>query len=251
MAENPTPADLAQQAADKAEEAQHHADNGDYTQAGEALDAAQAKADEYDKATDLDTVQKRLAEAQRDLEKARNENRKLKDENGERRVKAKQAEEQQAAQLKKVLQVLGIEPEEDDPEQQIKAAQKVAEERARERDELQAELDRMRATDRLRTLTAKHGGDADKLVPYLRGTGELPQWGDDEWDSKVGQLITDTLTRYPEFGRSTHARTSGNQPNPTRNNDGPTLSVEDITRMTEAGEYEEVNKAVREGRVKF
>ena len=96
--ENTTPADLAQQAADKAQQAQHDTEQGNYTQAGEHLGEAQAN--EADEAVDLDALRKQLARYEA-------ENRKLKNENGDRRVKAKQAEEQ-AATLKKLAQVLGL-----------------------------------------------------------------------------------------------------------------------------------------------
>ncbi|OFT81259.1 hypothetical protein [Corynebacterium sp. HMSC29G08] len=104
--ENTTPADLAQQAADKAQQAQHDTEQGNYTQAGEHLGEAQAN--EADEAVDLDALRKQLARYEA-------ENRKLKDENGDRRVKAKQAEEQAATLKRKLAQVLGFEPSDEDP----------------------------------------------------------------------------------------------------------------------------------------
>lgn len=232
--ENTTPADLAQQAADKAQQAQQDTEQGNYTQAGERLDEAQEKANQADEATDLDALRKQLARIEA-------ENRKLKDENGDRRVKAKQAEEQ-AATLKKLAQVLGFEPSDEDPEEQVKQAKAAAQEREQERDQLQAELDRMREDNTLRKIAKENGADPDLLVPYLRGSGDLPKWGSDEWDSKAGELVTNTLNTFPQMRNSTVSRTSGNTPSPTRNDDHlitaeelKTMSAEDIYAATKQG----------------
>lgn len=235
--ENTTPADLAQQAADKAQQAQQDTNQGDHTQAGEALDEAQAQANEADEAVDLDTLHKQLARYEA-------ENRKLKDENGDRRVKAKQAEEQ-AATLKKLAQVLGFEPSDDDPEEQIKQAKQAAQEREAERDKLQAELDRMREDNTLRKLAKENGADPDMLVPYLRGAGTLPTWGSDEWDSKAGELVTNTLTAFPQMRATQVSHTSGNTPNPTRNDDHR-ITSEELETMTS----EEIYEAAKQGKIK-
>lgn len=238
--ENTTPADLAQQAADKAQQAQEATEQGNYTQAGEALDEAQEKTDQANR--DSDELLKRIARLEAD-------NRKLKDENGDRRVKAKQAEEQ-AATLKKLAQVLGFEPSDDDPEEQIKQAKATAQEREQERDKLQAELDRMREDTTLRKLAKEHGADPDLLVPFLRGSGDLPQWGSDEWGSKAGELVTNTLNTFPQFkAGGTAPHTSGN-PAPTNNNDGQILTADDLNRLYAQGKFEVINKAVKEGRVR-
>lgn len=234
-----TPADLAQQAADKAQEAQQAADNGDYTQAGEALDQAQAKADEYDKATDNDELLKRIARLDA-------ENRKLKDENGDRRVKAKEAKEEADARLKKVLQALGVEPSDDDPEEQIKQAKQAAAERERERDELQNQLNQLREGEQLRHLAKQAGADPDLLVPYLRGSGQLPAWGDDEWEGKATRIVTDTLNTFPQFKPGgTAPRTSGNTTGPTRNDDH-LITADELKSMT----AEEIYAANKAGKLK-
>lgn len=240
--ENTTPADLAQQAADKAQQAQEATEQGNYAQAGEALDEAQAKADQAN--SDSDELLKRIARLEAD-------NRKLKDENGDRRVKAKEAKEEADARLKKVLQALGVEPSDDDPEEQIKQARQAAQEREQERDKLQAELDRMREDTTLRKLAKEHGADPDLLVPFLRGSGDLPQWGSDEWGSKAGELVTNTLNTFPQFkAGGTAPHTSGN-PAPTNNNeDGQILTADDLNRLYAQGKFEVINKAVKEGRVR-
>ena len=117
--ETTTPADLAAQVTGKE---QHHTPNTE----------GEHEAPANDEVVDVDALRA-------ELNRYKTENRKLKDENGERRVKAKQAEEQ-AATLKKLSQVLGFEPSDSDPEEQLKQAQQVAQEREQERDQLQAEL---------------------------------------------------------------------------------------------------------------
>lgn len=241
MSDETTPADLAQQAADKAQQAEQDTEQGNYAQAGEHLDEAQAKADQANR--DSDELLKRIARLEAD-------NRKLKDENGDRRIKAKQAEEQ-ADTLKKLAQVLGFEPSDDDPEEQIKQARQAAQEREKERDTLQAELDQMREDNTLRKLAKENGADPDLLVPFLRGSGNLPKWGSDEWDSKAGELVTNTLNSFPQFkAGGTAPRTSGT-PAPTNNNeDGQILTADDLNRLYVQGKFEEINKAVKEGRVR-
>ena len=240
--ENTTPAHLPQKAAEKAQQAQQDTEQGNYTQAGERLDEAQAKANEADEATDLDALRKQLARYEA-------ENRKLKDENGDRRVKAKQAQEEADARLKKVLQALGVEPSDNDPEEQIKQAKQAAQEREAERDKLQAELDRMREDNTLRKLAKENGADPDLLVPYLRGSGDLPTWGSDEWDSKAAELVNNTLKIFPQFkAGGTAPRTSGT-PAPTNNSDGQILTADDLNRLYAQGKFEEINKAVKEGRI--
>lgn len=186
-------------------------------------------------------------ELRKQLARMEQENRKLKDENGARRVKAKEAE-QQAETLRKVAQALGLEPTDDDPEQQIKRAQETAKEREAERDRLQAELDQLRADGELRKLAKENGADPDLLVPYLRGTGQLPEWGNDEWGGKAAELVKTTLNSFPQFKAGGAPRTSGT-PAPTNNDDGKPLSADDLNRLYKQGKYAEINKAVREGRV--
>lgn len=242
MSDETTPADLAQQAADKAQQAQQDTEQGNYAQAGEHLDEAQAKADQANR--DSDELLKRIARLEAD-------NRKLKDENGDRRVKAKEAKEEADARLKKVLQALGVESSDDDPEEQIKQARQAAQEREKERDTLQAELDQMREDNTLRKLAKENGADPDLLVPFLRGSGNLPKWGSDEWDSKAGELVTNTLKSFPQFkAGGTAPRTSGT-PAPTNNDgDGQILTADDLNRLYAQGKFEEINKAVKEGRVR-
>lgn len=236
--ETPTPADLAQAAADKAQQAQHDTEQGDYAQAGENLQQAEHDLQQArDNAPSMEELQKQLARYEA-------ENRKLKDENGDRRVKAKQAEEQ-AATLKKLAQVLGFEPSDDDPEEQIKQAKQAAQEREAERDKLQAELNRMREDTTLRKLAKDNGADPDMLVPYLRGSGNLPGWGSDEWDSKAGELVTDTLNQFPQMRAGNAPRTSGNTPSPTRN-DATRVTREDLKELAAKGDWETINKLMQQ-----
>ena len=226
--ETTTPADLAAQVTGKE---QHHTPNTE----------GEHEAPANDEVVDVDALRA-------ELNRYKMENRKLKDENGERRVKAKQAEEQ-AATLKKLSQVLGFEPSDSDPEEQLKQAQQVAQEREQERDQLQAELDRMRADSALHRLVKQQGGDPDLLVPYLRGSGNLPKWGSDEWDSKAGELVTNTLNSFPQFKAGGVAPRTSGTPAPTNNDDGRILTADDLDRLYAQGKFEEINKAVEEGRI--
>lgn len=236
--ETPTPADLAQAAADKAQQAQHDTEQGNYAQAGENLQQA-----ENDLQQARDTTPS-MEELQKQLARYEAENRKLKDENGDRRVKAKQAEEQ-AATLKKLAQVLGFEPSDDDPEEQIKQAKQAAQEREAERDKLQAELNRMREDTTLRKLAKDNGADPDMLVPYLRGSGNLPEWGSDDWGGKAAQLVTDTLNSFPQLRAGNAPRTSGNTPSPTRNDDH-LITAEELKNMS----AEDIYAATKQGKLK-
>lgn len=236
---NDTATQAHDEAADTAAEARTLADNGHYAQAGEKLEQAEAKLAEARDAQDVDKLRETIARLEAD-------NRKLKDENGERRVAAKKATEQ-AETLRKVAQALGLEPSDDDPEVQLREAKQAADQRAKERDELQAELNRLRADARLRTLADKAGADADMLVPLLRGLGEVPEWGADDWDSKATQIIADTIERYPNVRGVQAPRSSGNAPTPTNSHEQK-LTREDLQRLAAEGKFEEINQlAVKHG----
>ena len=83
------------------------------------------------------------------------------------------------------------------------------------------------------------------LVPYLRGAGDLPQWGTDEWDSKAAELVANTLNTFPQMRNSTVPRTSGNTPNPTRN-DNHRITAEELETMSS----EEIYEAAKQGKIK-
>ncbi|MDO5032053.1 hypothetical protein [Corynebacterium sp.] len=138
-----------------------------------------------------------------ELEKMRAENRKLKDESAERRVTAREAKEQ-AAKLRQVAQALGFEAADDDPEAMLKAAQ------------AEAQLDELGATDTLRTLARKTGANPNVLIPYLKGTGKLPKWGEDDFDDKAEKIIANTLTTLPMMRANMPAQSSGGTPTPTK-----------------------------------
>ena len=128
--------DRLRDAAASAEAAQRHTDEGNYTQAGEALNKAQEQAQKADDADNPDKLREYIAKLEAD-------NRKLKDENGDRRVKAKEVQEQSAEFKKKVAQLFGFESD-DDPETMLKKARQEAADNAQRSAELQAELDRLR-----------------------------------------------------------------------------------------------------------
>lgn len=129
----------AQQQLDTARAAANHAEDA----------VQQAQDNTHPSQDELDTLRTKL-------EKLNAENRKLKDENGQRRVTAKEVEEKNE-KLRKVAQLLGLEPDDDDPEALVKQAQQEAAERAKERDELQSQLNPLQENDHLRGLAKKAG----------------------------------------------------------------------------------------------
>lgn len=167
------------------------------------------------------------------------DNRKLKDENAGRRVTAKTVEEQNA-KLRDVARVLGLANDEEDPEELLKAAKQEAAENAKERDALQAKLNRLEEGEQLRNVVERAGGDPRFLVPYLRGVG-LPEWGSDEWESKVTELVGETMERYDNARVRTAPRSSGNAPTPTGGG-SDTVTREDLQRLAANGDWEEINK---------
>lgn len=113
--------------------------------ADHAEDAVQQAQDNSRPSQDVDTLRTKL-------EKGNAENRKLKDEIGQRRVTVKEVEEKNE-KLRKVAQLLGLEPDDDDPEALVKRAQQ----EAAERDELQSQLNPLQENDHLRGLAKKAG----------------------------------------------------------------------------------------------
>lgn len=95
----------AQQQLDTARDAADHAEDA----------VQQAQDHTHPSQDELDTLRTKL-------EKLNAENRKLKDENGQRRVTAKEVEEKNE-KLRKIAQLLGLEPDDDDPEALVKQAQ--------------------------------------------------------------------------------------------------------------------------------
>lgn len=210
---------------------------------GEAEDKLnQAHADGADDA--------KLQELQRLVDRLEADNRKLKNESAERRITAKETADKNE-QLRKVAQVLGLEKADDDPENLLKEAQKRAEETQREADELRNKLNRLEEGEKLRGMVRSAGGDPEVLVPYLRGAGVLPEWGADDYEAQAAQVVKETLERHPAFVAGKVPHSSGQAPTPVKTNSEGTLTTEDIQRLVDSGDYEAVNKAVAENRIKL
>lgn len=186
----------------------------------------------------------------RELERLRADNRKLKNEAAERRVTAKQAQEQNE-QLRKVAQALGLETQDDDPEVLLKTAREQAEENKREADKLRAELDRMRESDELRRIAREAGADPEVMVPFLVGSGTLPKWGEDDYTTQAVDLVKSALERHPAFGVHKVPQSSGQAPTPVKRDGEARLSQDDIQRLVAQGDYQAVNEAVAAGRVEL
>lgn len=186
----------------------------------------------------------------REVERLRADNRKLKNEAAERRVTAKQAQEQNE-QLRKVAQALGLETQDDDPEVLLKTAREQAEENKREADKLRAELDRMRESDELRRIAREAGADPEVMVPFLVGSGTLPKWGEDDYTTQAVEVVKSALERHPAFGVHKVPQSSGQAPTPVKRDGEARLSQDDIQRLVAQGDYQAVNDAVAAGRVEL
>lgn len=217
--------------------------------AGEAQDKLSQAEDNLEEAK-RDNRDDDLAKYKRELDRLRSDNRKLKDEAAERRVTAKQAQEQNE-QLRKVAQALGLETQDEDPEALLKTAREQAEENKREADKLRAELDRMRETDELRRIAREQGADPELVVPFLVGSGQLPKWGEDDYSDQTTELVKATLERHPAFSGHKVPHSSGQAPTPVKRDGEAKLTQEDIQRLVAQGDYKAVNDAVASGRLEL
>lgn len=132
-----------------------------------------------------------------------------------------------------------------DPDEAIAAATKRAE-------QAEAEARTLRVSGDLRDKASDAGLNARILIPLLKGEGKLddldPQA--DDYATQVEAVVTHAKDAYPELRAQVVPRSSGNAPTPTDN--GPsTLDKDDLLRMQQAGEFEEINKAFAEGRFKL
>lgn len=148
--------------------------------------------------------------------------------------------------LKGLSQLTGEGSEEVSPEEQLAAALK-------ERDQAQQRLRELTQDNAVRQAAVKHGADADLITPYLKGSGALDALdpGTDDYQAQVAELIAETVEKHPQLRTQVVARTSGQAPNPTpENNAGGKLSHADIKALAAAGKWDEINKAAAEGRIR-
>ena len=187
----------------------------------------------------------------------------LRNENASHRTKAKDLEGSLAAAeaeknelIQKIGRAFGFVEDEDDKQAD---AQAIVEQVTKERDEYHSELRKLREENALSRAmgNVKVDGqtiqvDPDLTLAVIKGNGALADLDptDEDYVAQVARVVSETVAAHPQLRAQAAPRSSGNAPTPP-NNSGGTLSEEDLIRMQNAGEYEEINQAFAEGRFKF
>lgn len=162
-------------------------------------------------------------------------------ENAKHRNAAKSAQEAQDALKQQVLQAFGDEQEQS-PEDALKAAQEQAA-------QAHAELQRYKENDKLNTLVKKANGNPDVVIPFLRGSGNLPDFGTDDYDSQVEQIIADVLENQPGLRAQVAPKSSGQPSTPTGGEarltraDLRSMSAQEILEARRAGKLDHIIKS--------
>ena len=168
-------------------------------------------------------------------EEAQKHIKKLNEESAKHRNAAKTAKEAQDELKQQVLQAFGDEQAES-PEDALKAAQEQAA-------QAHAELQRYKENDKLNALVKKANGNPDIVIPFLRGSGNLPDFSADDYDSQVEQIIADTLENQPGLRAQVAPKSSGQPSTPTGGE--ARLNREDLRKMS----AEEILAARRAGKL--
>ena len=173
-------------------------------------------------------------------EEAQKHIKKLNEESAKHRNAAKTAKEAQNELKQQVLQAFGDEQAES-PEDALKAAQEQAA-------QAHAELQRYKENDKLNALVKKANGNPDIVIPFLRGSGNLPDFGADDYDSQVEQIIADTLENQPGLRAQVAPKSSGQPSTPTGGEarltraDLRSMSAEEILAARRAGKLDHLIK---------
>ena len=174
-------------------------------------------------------------------EEAQKHIKKLNEESAKHRNAAKTAKEAQDELKQQVLQAFGDEQEQS-PEDALKAAQEQAA-------QAHAELQRYKENDKLNALVKKANGNPDIVIPFLRGSGNLPDFGADDYDSQVEQIIADTLENQPGLRAQVAPKSSGQPSTPTGGEarlnraDLRKMSAEEILAARRAGKLDHLIKS--------
>lgn len=162
-------------------------------------------------------------------------------ENAKHRNAAKSALEAQEALKQQVLQAFGDEQEQS-PEDALKAAQEQAA-------QAHAELQQYKENDTLNRLVKKANGNPDIVIPYLRGSGNLPDFGTDDYDSQVEKIIADTIEKQPGLRAQVAPQSSGQPSTPTGGEarltraDLRSMSAQEILEARRAGKLDHIIKS--------
>ncbi|PXY09189.1 hypothetical protein CKF53_00095 [Corynebacterium striatum] len=183
------------------------------------------------------------------------------DEAAKYRTKAKSAaetaaEEAQAkaqAERDALIQSIGkqlglVEEETTDSEALIKAAVEREQAAAKQRDELQEQLNTYRRNDAVRTAVSKVDGqvDTDLLSAVLNSDNAFTQLdvNADDFDAQVAQIVTSKIESHPSLIQAIHKASGVDTSNTTRGTEKP-LTREDLKNMS----AHEINEAVKSGKL--
>lgn len=162
-------------------------------------------------------------------------------ENAKHRNAAKTAKEAQDELKQQVLQAFGDEQAQS-PEDALKAAQEQAA-------QAHAELQQYKENDTLNRLVKKANGNPDIVIPFLRGSGSLPDFGSDDYESQVEQIIAGTLENQPGLRAQVAPQSSGQPSTPTGGEARLTradlrgMSAEEILEARRAGKLDHIIKS--------
>ena len=162
-------------------------------------------------------------------------------ESAKHRNAAKTAKEAQDELKQQILQAFGDEQAQS-PEDALKAAQEQAA-------QAQAELQQYKENDTLNRLVKKANGNPDIVIPYLRGSGNLPDFGTDDYDSQVEKIIADTIEKQPGLRAQVAPQSSGQPSTPTGGEarltraDLRSMSAQEILEARRAGKLDHIIKS--------
>lgn len=181
---------------------------------------------------------------------AQKEIRGLRDENGGRRNRAKDAEkraeeaEQQATEYQskfdKLMEFLqGDGGGNKDPEEVIKSLQE-------KNASTQAELDNLRRDRALHDATTKHGADAKLTAGFIKGEGLLKELNpsDDDYAQNVESIVKQVVEDQPRLLSKQAPVSSGHSG--TRSGDAKQITRDDLENMS----AKDIHKAMRDGKLK-
>lgn len=194
----------------------------------------QPESAEVDNSDDAEDFRAKWEEAQKHIKA-------LNAESAKHRNAAKTAKEAQDELKQQILQAFGDEQAQS-PEDALKAAQEQAA-------QAQAELQQYKENDTLNRLVKKANGNPDIVIPYLRGSGNLPDFGTDDYDSQVEKIIADTIEKQPGLRAQVAPQSSGQPSTPTGGEarltraDLRSMSAQEILEARRAGKLDHIIKS--------
>lgn len=194
----------------------------------------QPESAEVDNSDDAEDFRAKWEEAQKHIKA-------LNAESAKHRNAAKTAKEAQDELKQQILQAFGDEQAQS-PEDALKAAQEQAA-------QAQAELQQYKENDALNRLVKKANGNPDIVIPYLRGSGNLPDFGTDDYDSQVEKIIADTIEKQPGLRAQVAPQSSGQPSTPTGGEarltraDLRSMSAQEILEARRAGKLDHIIKS--------